>query len=132
MNRNYLRYLFRTYKVLIFFFLAMYLCICLLWNLFSDPGIPGYGFYNGVKAAIGLSIILSYALPVLLFSDRALSCDGVTLRAMASLIRNTCGDDGRDVLGTRSFSLETARDAGRMRGRCEVPASCSREPASLF
>ena len=68
MNRNYFRYLFRTYKVLIFFFLAMYLCICLLWNLFSVPGIPGYGFYNGVKAAIGLSIILSYALPVLLFS----------------------------------------------------------------
>ena len=68
MNRNYFRYLFRTYKVLILFFLAMYLCICLLWNLFSDPGVAGHGFYSSVRAGIALSITLTYALPVLLFS----------------------------------------------------------------
>ena len=68
MNRLYLSYLFRKYKVLILFFLAAYLCICLLLNLFSMPTVPGIGFYSSAKAAMALSVGLTFVLPVLVFS----------------------------------------------------------------
>ena len=68
MNKNYFRYLFRTYRILIIFFLAMYLCLSLLWNLFSVPDTPGIGFYRSVNAAMVLSTGLTFVLPVLLFS----------------------------------------------------------------
>ena len=69
MNKNYLNYLIKNRKVLILFFLAVYLCVCLTWNLSAaGTAAPGYGYYSAAKAAIAISIVLCYALPVLLFS----------------------------------------------------------------
>ena len=68
MNKNYLNYLIKTRKALIIFFFAAYLCVSLTWNLAGVNTVPGYGFYSAVKAAIAISVVLCYALPVLLFS----------------------------------------------------------------
>lgn len=69
MNKSYLNYLIKNRKVLILFFLAVYLCVCLTWNLSAaGTAAPGYGYYSAAKAAIAISIVLCYALPVLLFS----------------------------------------------------------------
>ena len=67
MNKKYLNYLIKNRKVLILFFLAVYLCVCLTWNLSAVNDAPGYGYYAAAKAAIAISIVLCYALPVLLF-----------------------------------------------------------------
>ncbi len=68
MNKNYLRYLIRTRKVLILFFLAVYVCVSLMWNLSGINLTPGSGFYSACKAAIAISLVLTYLLPVLVFS----------------------------------------------------------------
>ncbi len=69
MNKKYLNYLIKNRKVLILFFLAVYLCVCLTWNLSAaGTAAPGYGYYSAAKAAIAISIVLCYALPVLHFS----------------------------------------------------------------
>ena len=42
MNKKYLNYLIKNRKVLILFFLAVYLCVCLTWNLSAaGTAVPG-------------------------------------------------------------------------------------------
>ena len=67
MNKAYFRYLFRSHRSLILFFLVLYLCISLMWSAASGAE-EGFGFFASANGAIGFSVLLTWILPVLLFS----------------------------------------------------------------
>ena len=77
MIRSYFRYLLRSRRTLILFFLAVYLILSLTWMTYDGVSVPGYGFYTSAKMAAALSMGLTFVLPVLVFSpfQKRSGCD---------------------------------------------------------